>query len=209
MFSGRCSYLKRAIRICICLLLILAVITLRISVNYSSVCENYAEHGVKAKLTREINQLISNALDSNAYASELIEIRYFADGRIGSIEADTAMINTVCLNLSDTIQEHIESSNKEFGIPLGNLLGIKYLSGLGPSINVRIVSVGNVEYEIKSELLESGINQTLYRLYVVFKANAYALAPFNQSDVSIETKIIIAECLIIGEIPDTIISPFE
>lgn len=209
MFSGRCSFLKKAIRICICLLLILVAITLRISVNYSSICDDYAEHGVKGRLTREINQLVSSALDSDVYTSDPIAIRYFADGRVGSIEVDVAMINTVCISLSEKIQEHIEDNSNDFGIPFGNMFGIKYLSGIGPSVKVRIVSVGNVEYEIKSELLESGINQTLYRIYVVFKAKAYALAPFNQSDASIETKIIFAECLIVGEIPDMIISPFE
>ena len=83
------------------------------------------------------------------------------------------------------------------------------LSSKGPEINVSIKPISIVEYKIKSEFIGEGINQTLHRISIVFNTVITCLAPFHESSVTIETEMVLSETLIIGKVPNTILSGWE
>ncbi|MBR3696688.1 MAG: hypothetical protein IKM97_00200 [Clostridia bacterium] len=50
--------------------------------------------------------------------------------------------------------------------------------------------------------MESGINQTLHRIFLDVTTNIDIITPFNIIGNSYNTKILLAENIIIGEVPE-------
>lgn len=64
-------------------------------------------------------------------------------------------------------------------------------------------TIGNVETELKSEFKTAGINQTLHQIYLDITCNVSILTPFNSTTEEIKNQILIAESIIVGEIPSS------
>lgn len=77
------------------------------------------------------------------------------------------------------------------------------LSGRGPGVKIRISSIGNIETNLNSEFTSQGINQTLHRVYVDVSCNVKVLTPFKDIERKITNKVLLAENVIVGNIPDT------
>lgn len=77
------------------------------------------------------------------------------------------------------------------------------LSGRGPGVKIRISSIGNIETNLNSEFTSQGINQTLHRIYVDISCNVKVLTPFKDIERKITNKVLLAENVIVGDIPDT------
>ena len=56
---------------------------------------------------------------------------------------------------------------------------------------------------MESELISSGINQTLHRMYLQVNCNVNLLTPFHTIGENISNQILIAEAIIVGTTPDT------
>ena len=56
-------------------------------------------------------------------------------------------------------------------IPLGNALGSKLFSGMGPELKVGVLPMGEVSAEYFTEFYAAGINQTRYKIYIVLKSD--------------------------------------
>ena len=77
------------------------------------------------------------------------------------------------------------------------------LSGRGPGVKIRISSIGNIETNLNSEFTSQGINQTLHRIYVDINCKVKVLTPFKDIERKITNKVLLAENVIVGNIPDT------
>ena len=77
------------------------------------------------------------------------------------------------------------------------------LSGRGPGVKIRISSIGNIDTNLNSEFTSQGINQTLHRIYVDISCNVKVLTPFKDIERKITNKVLLAENVIFGNIPDT------
>ena len=82
-------------------------------------------------------------------------------------------------------------------------MGRYILSGTGPNVPIKIAIMGNVDTEVKSEFINQGINQTLHRIYLNLDCKMKIITPLQNFDRNIINQVIIAEHVIIGNIPDT------
>ena len=136
--------------------------------------------------------------------TDLVVINKDNDGKINSIHADTATLNKIVSNIATNIQKNIDSQeNRDIYIRLGTFTGITLLSGRGPKVPIRISSIGNIDTNIKSEFESAGINQTIHRITLETKCEIQILTPFNTIVSSVEDKVILAENIVIGEIPES------
>lgn len=190
------------------IIIVFVLTSLRFSQYYSKSCVDYANTGIKSDITMDINAVLAEDIEiNNSEYENFIKIKYGNNNEITAIEIDSGKINRVSNNISSKISEKLINTNREYGIPLGNALGSKLFSGRGPKIGVNIIPIGTVRYEIKSELISGGINQTLHRISVYYTTNVKCIAPFNENDIKLETFVIISETLIVGKVPDIALSP--
>lgn len=62
-------------------------------------------------------------------------------------------------------------------------------------------TIGNVETELVSQFSHAGINQTLHRIYLNVCCNVSILTPFDTIEEKITNQILLAEAVIVGEVP--------
>ena len=92
---------------------------------------------------------------------------------------------------------------KDLGVPLGNLTGQLLLSGVGPSVRVRVWSVGSVTAEYANSFTAAGVNQTHHQIDLVVDAAVDLFLPGEVLPVKIHSTVCVAETVIVGETPDT------
>ena len=125
-------------------------------------------------------------------------------GNIQMINANVLKINQVTSDIALSIQKELDKNEKNIiYIYSGAITGIRFLSGAGPKILLKIASVGNIDTELRSEFISQGVNQTLHRVYLDIKTNVSILSSFKTIESTIENQVLIAEHVIIGEIPST------
>ncbi len=178
-----------------------AEFSIRIRPIMSSVASNYAENAG----ARAIDIAISEKMRSeNIKYEDIIKIIYDAEGRVSAISADVMTINRLKSDMSKEIGEKISNLDMiDASIPLGNLLGNEFLSGLGPKIRIRLVPLASSSINMYDEFRDAGINQTLHTVYLKVLAYVRVLPPIAGSTVTIETSVAIAQTVIVGVTPNT------
>ena len=113
-------------------------------------------------------------------------------------------VNEITSDIAIKIQDEFDKTqNGDVFVRLGTLTGSKLLSGRGPKVKFKIVTNGNVETDLKSEFTSAGINQTLHRIYLNVTCKVVILTPFNSVEEEIKNQVLLAEAVIVGNIPNT------
>ena len=161
-------------------------------------CKSKAESIGIDIASREINKIMTN------YDYEdLVYISREPAGEITMIKVKIVPINEIISNAVSSIQQGIDNTkNVSVQIDIGKVTGISFLSKVGPAIEMKLDADGGVEADLKSEFSESGINQTLHRIYLDVTTNVNIITPFNVISSSYTTQVLLAESIIVGRVPD-------
>ena len=87
-------------------------------------------------------------------------------------------------------------------IPLGSLLDLDVLWGLGPSLKVHAMAVGTADARFSSSFSEAGVNQTLHRIELELTVPMTLLLPGGPVETESVTRLCVAETVIVGRVPD-------
>ncbi|MBQ2835660.1 MAG: sporulation protein YunB [Clostridia bacterium] len=167
------------------------------------VFETLCEDKVKSISTIISNQESTKIMNKYQY-EELYTIEKDEAGNVVIIKSNVVPINNMISDLTENIQNRFnEVENTQIEIPVGNLIGTYYFSGVGPSIPAKVRTSGTLDTEIKSEFIAKGINQTLHRIYVNFECYVKIITPIKNFEKKITNQVIIAEHVIVGNIPDS------
>ena len=166
---------------------------------FNTLCENRA----KSIATIISNEQATIVMTEHSY-DELFTIEKDNNGNVVMIKANVVPINEIISDVANKIQEQIDQRGREdVEIALGSFTGFKLLAGRGPGIKIRISSIGNVETDLRSEFTSQGINQTLHRVYLQVKCRVSILTPFNDIEQEITNQVLLAENVIVGNLPST------
>lgn len=65
--------------------------------------------------------------------------------------------------------------------------------------------MGTTKTGLKTELEEAGINRTKYKVYLEIVNQAKVLVPFSVNGIKVETVFLVAEAVILSEMPQSYI----
>ena len=85
----------------------------------------------------------------------------------------------------------------------GSITGSRYLAGVGPRIQIKILPLGSVTTDFKSKFESSGINQTIHKIYLDVACKVNVVTPYDSIETEIVNQVLMTESVIIGEIPET------
>ena len=157
----------------------------------------------KSVATKVSNEQSKKVMEDYQY-EDLVNITKDNKGNITMISANVTTVNKMVSDISTKIQKELdEIENTKMYIRLGTFTGSKMLAGRGPKVEIIIFAIGDVQTELKSEFKAAGINQTIHRIYLELKTNVVILTPINNLQEEITTQVLLAEGVIIGEIPST------
>lgn len=183
----------------LCITGIFAAAALLIEPNLEDVAGIRAE----AVVSRTINKAMAEQFAQSA-ADELIIIKKDESGSVDMVQADSMKINMLMADLSVKLQEHFKNMEKEhYEVPLGSLLGSKVFSQMGPSVEVSIIPLSISSMDFRTEFESQGINQTKYKIYIELDCRIRVLAPFSSNMFDTSSTILVAEAVILGEVPNS------
>ena len=162
-------------------------------------CESRAR-AIGVQITEEtVKEFIENV----EYKS-LMNITYNDQGKIIAINANIIELNKLSSEISYRIQEKLNSLDKvTVDIPLGGVLGFNIFAGYGPGIDIKLVPMGNIETKFETDFLSQGINQTKHTIYMNIQSVITVVVPFIGNSVKCNSRVTVAETIIVGDIPDT------
>ncbi len=163
-----------------------------------------SESEVRILATESINQVVKDELSNNVKCSDFVNIKTDNDGNVTSIEMDTVEMNKFGSSVALKVQDKMKFiGGRGVSIPLGVVTGSSILSFYGPKINVKIMPLGNIMTNFKSEIQSAGINQSRYRVYITVDTNIQIMIPPGQDKIAVSSTIPIAETVIVGKVPES------
>ena len=161
-------------------------------------CRNIAK-----SVATKVSNIKSTEVMAKYEYNDILIITKDENGNINRVGTDVFTINKIISDIPVYMQEEMErEENSSFKIPLGSFLGSRLFAGMGPKVNIKVQLVGNVETDLRSEFSSAGINQTLHRIYLEIKCNVIILTPFETMEEQIANQVLLAEGVIVGEIPN-------
>lgn len=169
------------------------------------------EAAARAKVSNVVTRTLDGAISD--YVAEqglgyrdLIRMETDENGRITALVSDMAALNALRTRILGIAVEAVDSLDRaELAIPAGNLTGINLLSGKGMELPVEVVAVGTAHAEFESSLSDAGINQTRHQILLDVTVAVEILLPGSTLNTEIGAQIPVAETVIVGTVPDTVL----
>lgn len=151
--------------------------------------------------TTIVNDASNKILDNIDY-NEIIKIEKNENNNI--IKTDVVIINKIASDIAlEAEKQFKELQDENIQIPIGALLGNKYLAGSGPNISIKIIPTGNILTDIKNEFKSEGINQTTYRIYLELTCKVGVITQYKTIEDQIVNQVLLVEAVIVGDVPQS------
>ena len=162
-----------------------------------------AQHQTHNAVAEVMERTVLEQLERQAVGySDLVTVERAADGSITAITTDMNAMNRLRGSLMEVLIAAMDSLDEEaISIPLGTLIDSELLWGRGPAIKVNSFTFGTVTAEFESEFLSAGVNQTLHKIWLQVRVPTTVLLPAAQLEVTTDTRLCIAETVIVGRVP--------
>ncbi len=161
---------------------------------------------VASGIMREImDEAMDNVLTEAKLEPKLIDKVIYSDtGHVISIETDTTELTKIKTAFTKELGRLLNDYGNVMtvSIPIGTLIGNEYTLGRGPKVSFDLQYSWSVETVLQSTFYEAGINNTVHSIELVVTNHINIIIPWGHSGRDISTKYIVAETVIIGEVPD-------
>lgn len=198
-------WLRRILNVLLLLLLVIAVILLVLRRKYDAVMVDLTKTQVINATSDLINDAIAQQIAGGKV--EYDRIVYFEkdlEGRITALKTNIGEVNLLKTDTLNIINEQIlATEHSHMGIPLGSLFLPELLSGKGPEVPVKILSIRNSDATFESSFSHAGINQTMHQLRMCVIVDVSVLVLGKTITFPVSSDMVIAETIIVGTVPDT------
>ena len=173
--------------------------------KYRIIIGELAQTQVKNTTSDLTNDAIAKQIAAgNIQYDRLVYFEKDLEGKITALKTNMGEVNKLKTDILNIINDEILAlDHSDIGIPLGSLFLPEFLSGRGPSIPVHILSIRNSDAVFLSDLSQAGINQTLHKLIMEVSVDVSVLVLGRSSSFTVTSEVVIAETVIVGQVPDT------
>ena len=190
----------------LCILLSVTVIScfFLLRGQYQDVITTLAQTQVKNATSDLINDAIDAQISNGTIQYDrMVYFEKDLEGKITALKTNMSEVNRLKTDLLNLINDEILAMDSDhLGIPLGSLILPEVFGGKGPLIPVQILTIRNSEAAFFSEFSQAGINQTLQKLNMQVSIDVAVLVLGKVDDFTISSQVVIAETVIVGQVPD-------
>ncbi len=202
--NGKSGILKRWVRRAVLAALLTALILLLLERNLESVILDMAYARAEAMAVEYIHEAVRDVMEEAVTYEDMMTVQTDREGRVTMLQANAVRMNELATVTALEAQSKLESAEAQsIAIPLGAALGVPFLSALGPRIRVHIVPVSAVSAAFSTEFESAGINQTRHKIYLSLRTTVRLVIPSGARQVSLGSQVLIAESIIVGEVPQS------
>ena len=169
------------------------------------VVKNLAETQVKNTTSDLINDaILEQNVNGNIQYDRIVFFEKDLNGRITALKTNMAEVNRLKTDILNLINDEILAQDtSHLGVANGSLVFPEFLSGKGPEIPVKILSIRNSDATFQSYFSEAGINQTLQQLTMDVLVDVTILVLGQTDTFTVSSQVVVAETIIVGDVPDT------
>jgi len=197
--------IEKILRLILIILALAMIGLLLFRAKFNSAIRALAETQVKNTTSDLINDAIDGQIEKGTIQYDrMVYFEKDLDGRITALKTNMSEVNRLKTDILNIINDEILAlSTDDLGIPIGSLFFPELLSGKGPSIPVQILSIRNSDASFSSNFTEAGINQTLQQMNMHVSVDVTVLVLGQTNSFTISSQVIVAETIIVGDVPDT------
>ena len=173
--------------------------------RYRTVIQDLAKTQVMNSTSDLTNDAISRQIEEGSIRYDrIVFFEKDVNGRITALKTNIGEINRLKTDILGIINEEILAlDTSDIGIPLGSLILPELLSGKGPVIPVRILSIRNSDATFSSDFSQAGINQTIHQVIMEVSVDVAILVLGETDSFTVTSQVVVAQTVIVGEVPDT------
>lgn len=175
---------------------------LLVEVRFKPTLLELSEARAKIIATAAVNRALSEEIALEIKYEDLMAWKTDGQGNVVAVQPNTGEINRLAAVTTIRVQESLRLVQREkVRIPLGQVLGSQLLAAIGPWIAISILPVGTVNTTVMDYFETAGINQLRHRIYLDIEAYVRIVVPLVSSSVVVNTRMPIAEAIILGDVP--------
>lgn len=173
--------------------------------KYRTVIQSLAKTQVMNSTSDLTNDAISRQIEEGSIRYDrIVFLEKDVNGKITALKTNIGEINRLKTDILGIINEEILAlDTSDIGIPLGSLILPELLSGKGPVIPVRILSIRNSDATFSSDFSQAGINQTIHQVIMEVSVDVAILVLGETDSFTVTSQVVVAQTVIVGEVPDT------
>lgn len=179
--------------------------------KYRLVIRDLAQTSVKNATSDLANDAVAKQIENrNIQYDRIVYFEKDVNGRITALKTNIGEVNHLKTDILNIINGKILALDAaDIGVPIGSLFLPEFFSGKGFTIPVHILAIRNSNATFSSNFLQAGINQTLHQLVMEVSVDAAVLVLGETSTFQVSSQIVVAETVIVGEVPNTFIQTGE
>ena len=198
-------WLRRCVGFVIFFAVVSALLLIVFRIRYHDAIRDLSETQIKNATSDLINDAIDKQIDlGNIQYDRIVYFEKDLDGRITALKTNMTEVNrlkTAILNLIN--DEILALDTTDITIPIGSLMLPEFFSGRGFGIPIQILSIRNSDASFQSYFTEAGINQTLQQLTMDVSVDVSVLVLGKTESFTVSSQVVVAETIIVGQVPDT------
>lgn len=191
-------------KIILTVIIVIAIITVVSSVqSINPIFEELCIEEAKTIATNILNTESSKVLQEYDY-KDIVSTTHNERDNTNILRTDVTVINNIASEIATQITKKFQEIEKDnIKIPIGALLGNKFVSGMGPGINISVIPSKTVDTELKTEFKAQGINQTVYRIYLQVVCHVNVVSSYKTIETDVVNQVLLVETVIVGGVPET------
>ena len=171
---------------------------------------DYAKNKIELETKTLIAETISNEIiDNISNYEDIFKMVNNNKNETVLIDYDTIKINKILNNITLNLINNLKSiedstfsnNNTVYFIPFGAVTNLGTSNWIGPQIPIKIMTSGNVESKIITNLKEYGINNLVLETFIDINVNTNILLPYTSEFINVNYKVPIIKKVIGGKIP--------
>ncbi len=196
--------MRRFVVISIGIILVITGTIILIKDAFGESIEQVAEAVAVNAVAMKINGSMEEGFYDESLGEQLLYVERDDAGNIQYLEPNSRLINKLLLSFSDKVKENYSLSDiEEIKVNLGVITGSRILSQLPFYITVKVQPLSLTKFQCETDFETEGINQTRYYVYCTINSEVHIVAPFTDKTAEINRKVVLAEAVIVGKVPDS------
>ena len=197
--------LRILLRIAVVLLLLALCTLLLFRARYRDAIRSLAQTQIKNATSDLINDAIDRQIESGSITyTRIVYFEKDLDGRITALKTNMSEVNRLKTETLGILNEELlELDDSGLGIALGDLVLPELFASRGPDIPIRILSIRNADATFSSVFTQAGINQTRHQILMDVQVDATVLVLGKADSFTINSQVVVAETIIVGQVPQT------
>lgn len=198
-------FLRKLFRRSLLIVGILLVAFLLFRSRYHQVIRDLAKTQVTNATSDLINDSVAKQIaDGNIAYDRIVYFEKDLSGKITALKTNIGEVNKLKTDTLNVINDEILAMDaSHIGIPIGSLILPEFLSGKGPQIPVEVLTIRNSDASFQSDFTHAGINQTLHQLHMCVSVDVSVLVLGSTVSFTVAADVVVAETIIVGDVPDT------